>query len=123
MGKKFEAKEYLVAKAGNIDIYEFGKLLKSKGIHLIEVNENNNIIKNDKKDNNERIIHFKIRENAFEKKNEKLKDIEKELKKNNKQLQIEPVPKKKNHALKSCDFYYRKVNGRNKSVEKELVNK
>ena len=118
MGRKFEAKEYLVAKAGNIDIYEFGKLLKSKGIHLIEVNENNNIIKNDKKDKNERIIHFKIRENAFEKKNEKLKDIEKELKKNNRQLQIRPAPKKKSHALKSCDFHYRNINEKNKRANK-----
>ena len=118
MGKKFEAKEYLVAKAGNIDIYEFGKLLKSKGIHLIEVNENNNIIKNDKKDKNERIIHFKIREKGLEKKNEKLKDIEKELKKNNRQLQIRPAPKKKNHALKSCDFHYRNINEKNKRADK-----
>ena len=118
MGKKFEAKEYLVAKAGNIDIYEFGKLLKSKGIHLIEVNENNNIIKNDKKDKYERIIHFKIRENIFDKKNEKLKVIEKELKKNNRQLQIRPAPKKKSHALKSCDFHYRNINEKNKRANK-----
>ena len=106
MGKKYEAKEYLVAKPGNIDVYEFGKLLKSKGIHLIEVNENNNMLENEKKNKDDRVIHFKIRENIFEtKKNEKLKDIEKELKKNNRQLQIRPVTKKKRHGLKSCDYY------------------
>ena len=118
MGKKCEPKEYLVTKPGNMDIIEFGKLLKSKGIHLIEVNEKANVIENNTKNKDDRIIQFKIRENIKTKQNEKLKDIEKELKKNNKQLQIKPVPKKKNHGLKSCDFYYRKVNGRNKSVEK-----
>ena len=66
MGKKYEAKEYLVAKPGNMDIYEFGTLLKSKGIHLIEVNENNNMLENEKKNKDDRVIHFKIRENIFE---------------------------------------------------------
>ena len=120
MGKKCEAKEYLVTKPGNMDIYEFGKLLKSKGIHLIEINEKTNIIENNKKNKDDRIIHFKIRENIFEtkknEKNEKLKNIEKELKKNNKQLQIKPMLKKKNHALKSCDYYYRNINSKNKSI-------
>ena len=119
IGKKCEAKEYLITKPGNMDIYEFGKLLKSKGIHLIEVNEKTNVIGNDKNNKDDRIIQFKIRQNIFEtKKNEKLKDIEKELKKNNKQIQIKPMPKKKNHGLKSYDFYYRNLNRKNKVNEK-----
>ena len=41
------------------------------------------MLENEKKNKDDRVIHFKIRENIFEtKKNEKLKDIEKELKKN-----------------------------------------
>lgn len=117
-GKKFEAKEYLVAKPGNMDIYEFGKLLKKRGIHLIEVNEKNNVIENENKNNNDRVIHFKIRENIFDdKKNEKLKDIEKELKKKNRQLQIRPAPKKKSHGLKSCDFHFRNNNAKKKRDE------
>jgi len=119
MGKKFDVKEYMVAKPGDMDIYEFGKLLKKKGIHLIEVNEKNrNIIENEKKNKNDRIIQFKIRENIFDsKKNEKLNEIEKELKKNHRQLRIRPAPKKKSHALKSCD-YIDKKNERNKRAEK-----
>ena len=104
IANKFEAREYLVDKAGDIDIYEFGKLLKSRGIHLIEVKEDNNIIKNEKKNKNDRVIHFKIREN-IKKKNEKLKRIEKELKKKNRQLQIMSAPKKKSHNLKSYDCH------------------
>ena len=118
MGKKYEAKEYLVAKAGNIDLYEFGKLLKSKGIHLIEVKEDNNIIKNEKKNKNDRIIHFKIRENIYnDKKNDKLKSIEKQLKKKNRQLKIRPAPKKKSHGLKSYDYHYRNIDAKNKRAE------
>ena len=118
IGNKFEAKEYLIAKAGDIDIYEFGKFLKSKGIHLIEVNDNNNIMKNEKKNKNDRVIHFKIRENIKDnKRNEKLKSIEKELKKKNRQLQIRPAPKKKNHNLKSYD-YHRNVYEKHKRAEK-----
>lgn len=118
MGKKFAAKEYLVAKPGNMDIYEFEKLMKKKGIHLIEVNEKNSVIQNDKENNNDRIIHFKIRENIVDdKKNEKLKDVERELKKKNRQLQIRAAPKKKNHGLKSCDFHYRNSNGKKKREE------
>ena len=119
MGKKFDVKEYMVAKPGDMDIYEFGKLLKKKGIHLIEVNEKNrNIIENEKNNKNDRIIQFKIRENIFNsKKNEKLNEIEKELKKNNKELRIRPAPKKKSYALKSWD-YINKKNGKNKRKEK-----
>lgn len=116
--KKFEANEYLVDKPGNVDLFEFGKLLKSKGIHLIEVDENRNIIENEKKDKSDRVIHFKIRENIYEdKKNRKLKDIEKELKKKNGQLKIKPAPKKKNYRLKSSDFQFRIENSKKKRAE------
>ena len=120
LGKKYGMKEYLVAKPGDMDLYEFGKMLKKKGIHLIEVKEKNeNFIKNEKDNNkNDRIIQFKIRENIFDmNKNDKLKEIEKELKKKNRQLQIRPAPKKKNHRLRSYD-YAQNHNAAQKRVKK-----
>ena len=120
MGGKYEIKEYKVIKPGNIDIYEFEKMLKSKGVHLIEINEEkNDIIKYDNKNANDRILQLKIRENIFDKrKNEKLKSIEKELKKKNRQLQIKIASKQKNYRLRSADFMYRKIDNKNKSSEK-----
>ena len=120
MGGKYEIKEYKVIKPGNIDIYEFEKMLKSKGVHLIEINEEkNDIIKYDNKNANDRILQLKIRENTFDKrKNEKLKSIEKELKKKNRQLQIKIASKQKNYRLRSADFMYRKIDNKRKSSEK-----
>ena len=109
MGNKYEIKEYNILKPGNIDILDFEKLLKNKGIHLIEIKEKKDILKNDNNAKNNRILQIKIRENIFEKKNtDKLKNIEKELKKNNKQIQIKQAQKKKNHRLISADFIYKK---------------
>ena len=118
-GKKYGVKEYLVAKPGKMDIYEFGKLLKKKGIHLVEVGEKEDIIKNEKnKEGKDRIINFKIRENILDNnKNEKLKELEIELKKKNRQLQIRPAPKKKNHRLRSYD-YAQNHNAAQKRVKK-----
>jgi len=118
MGNKYEIKEYKVIKAGNLDIFEFEKLLKSKGIHLIEINEKKDIINNDK-NIKDRILQIKIRENIFDKKkNDKLKSIEKELKKKNRQIQIKLAPKQKNHRLRSADFMLKK-NEKNISSEKK----
>jgi hypothetical protein len=95
-GKKLDEKEYIIDKPGNIDIIEFSKLMKSKGIHLIDVKEKADIIENENKNNKDRIIHFKIREDINGKKNNSdLKKIETILKKNNKDLEIKPAPKKK----------------------------
>ena len=115
-GKKFDVKEYVIAKPGNMDVFEFSKLMKAKGIHLIDVNENADIIEdNSNKDKNDRVIQFKVRENvADKKKNLQLKNVEKILKKNNKDLQIKPAPKKKGHGLKSCDFFTRTTNNNKK---------
>ena len=119
LGGKYEIKEYKVIKPGNIDIFEFEKIIKSKGVHLIEINEKKDIIKYDNKDVNDRILQLKVRENIFDKKkNEKLKSIEKELKKKNRQLQIKLAPKQKNHRLRSADFMYKKINKKNQSSEK-----
>ena len=101
-----DEKEYIIDKPGNIDILEFSKLMKAKGIHLIDVKEKANIIENENKNNKDRIIHFKIREDINDKKNNNdLKKIETILKKNNKQLEIKPAPKKKGYGLKTIDFY------------------
>ena len=119
MGGKYEIKEYKVIKPGNIDIFEFEKMLKSKGVHLIEISEKSDIIKYDNKNVNDRILELKIRENIFpKKKNEKLKSIEKELKKKNRQLQIKFAPKQKNHRLRSADFIYKKIENKTKNSEK-----
>ena len=118
MGNKYEIKEYKVIKPGNLDIFEFEKLLKSKGIHLIEINEKKDII-NDNKNTKDRILKIKIRENVFDKKkNDKLKSIEKELKKKNRQIQIKLAPKQKNHRLRSADFMFRKNENKNISSQK-----
>ena len=118
MGNKYEIKEYKVIKPGNLDIFEFEKLLKSKGIHLIEINEKKDIINNNR-NIKDRILQIKIRENIFDKKkNDILKNIEKELKKKNRQIQIKQAPKQKNHRLKSADFMYKKSVNENKSLEK-----
>ena len=82
MGNKYEIKEYRVIKPGNLDIFEFEKLLKSKGVHLIEINEKKDLIKYDNKNTKDRVLQIKVRENIFEKKKDtKLQSIEKELKK------------------------------------------
>jgi predicted Zn-ribbon and HTH transcriptional regulator len=110
-GKKLDEKEYIIDKPGNMDIIEFSKLMKAKGIHLIDVKEKADIIENENKDNKDRIIHFKIREDINDKKNNNdLKKIEKILKKNNKQLEIKPAPKKKGYGLKEIDFYDKRKN-------------
>ena len=115
LGNKYEVKEYNVLKPGNMDILEFEKLFKTRGIHLIEIKEKNDILKN--KNVNDRILQIKIRENIFEKKNnDKIQSIEKELKKKNRQIEIKPAPKPKNHRLRSADFIYVK---KEKKIEKE----
>jgi hypothetical protein len=119
MGNKYEIKEYRVIKPGNLDIFEFEKLLKSKGVHLIEINEKKDLIKYDNKNTKDRVLQIKVRENIFEKKKDtKLQSIEKELKKKNRQIQIKVAPKQKNHRLRSADFEIRKIDNKNKSAEK-----
>ena len=119
MGNKYEIKEYRVIKPGNLDIFEFEKLLKSKGVHLIEINEKKDLIKYDNKNTKDRVLQIKVRENIFEKKKDtKLQSIEKELKKKNRQIQIKLAPKQKNHRLRSADFEIRKIDNKNKSAEK-----
>ena len=114
LGNKYEIKEYNVIKSGNIDILDFEKLLKSNGIHLIEIKEKGDIIKDQNNNLKDRVLQIKIRENIFEKKkNDKIKNIEKELKKKNRQIQIKLAPKQKNHRLRSADFMYDK--NRNKA--------
>ena len=117
-GKKLDEKEYIIDKPGNMDIIEFSKLMKSKGIHLIDVKEKADIIENENKNNKDRIIHFKIREDINDKKNNSdLKKIETILKKNNKELEIKPAPKKKGYGLKEIDFYDKGKSWKNKSVD------
>jgi len=119
MGNKYEIKEYRVIRPGNLDIFEFEKLLKSKGVHLIEINEKKDLIKYDNKNTKDRVLQIKVRENIFEKKKyTKLQSIEKELKKKNRQIQIKVAPKQKNHRLRSADFEIRKIDNKNKSSEK-----
>ena len=105
--KNFDMKEYVIGNPGDIDVFEFSKLLKTKGIHLIDINEKINIIENEDKNKKDRVIKFKIRENNLDKaKNEhQLKKIEKILQKKNSYIQIKPEPEKKRFGLKSCDFY------------------
>ena len=118
LGNKYEVKEYNVIKPGNIDILEFEKLIKSKGVHLIEIKEKNDIIKNQNNNTKDRVLQLKIRENIFvKKKNDKLQSVEKELKKKNKQIRIKPAKINKNHRLRSAEFYGKKDN-KNKIEEK-----
>ena len=119
VGNKYEVKEYNVLKSGNMDIFEFEKLMKDKGIHLVEIKEKNDFLKNQNKNEKDRILQIKIRENLYDKKkNDKLKSIEKELKKKNRQIQIKPAPKPKNHRLKSADFVYGKNENKSKKGKK-----
>lgn len=105
--KNFDMKEYVIGNPGDIDVFEFSKLLKIKGIHLIDINEKTNIIENEDKNKKDRVIKFKIRENNLDKfRNEQqLKKIEKILQKKNSYIQIKPETEKKRFGLKSCDFY------------------
>ena len=115
VGNKYEVKEYNVLKSGNIDIFEFEKLIKDKGIHLIELKEKNDFLKNQNKNEKDRVLQLKIRVNLYDKKkSDKLQSIEKELKKKNRQIQIRPAPKPKNHRLKSADYIYGKNGNKNK---------
>ena len=117
IGNKYDVKEYYVLKPGTIDIFEFEKLLKEKGIHLIEIKEKNDFLQNPNKNLKDRVLQIKIRENIFDKKkNDKLQNIQKELRKKNRQIQIKPAPKQKNHRLKSADFVYGKKEMENKNV-------
>ena len=119
IGNQYEVKEYNIINSGNLDILKFEKLMKSKGIHLIEIKEKNDFLKNQKKNEKDRILKFKIRENIFDKKkNDKLKTIEKELKKENMQIRIKPAPKEKSHRLRSADFVYKKVGNTDKKDKK-----
>ena len=49
--------------------------------------------------------------------NNDLEKIEKILKKNNKQLEIKPAPKKKGYGLKDLNFYDKGKSGKNKSSD------
>ena len=71
IGNQYEVKEYNIINSGNLDILKFEKLMKSKGIHLIEIKEKNDFLKNQKKNEKDRILKFKIRENIFDKKKKK----------------------------------------------------
>jgi len=105
--KKFDVKEYTITKLGNMDVLEFSKMAKSKGLHLIDVKEKQNILKiEDKNNKKDRIITFKIREDISDinQKND-IKQFEKELKKKNKQIKIKPLQNKKGFGLKSLSMY------------------
>ena len=118
IGNQYEVKEYNIVNSGDLDILKFEKMLKSKGIHVIEIKEKNDFLKNQNKNENDTVLQFKIREEIYgKKKSDKLKSIEKELKKENKKIKIKIAPKEKSHRLRSADYVYKKEGNTDKKVK------
>ena len=105
-----------IPKRGSAFVNQFLEEKSEPSINsdLAGIQEKGDIIKDQNNNLKDRILQIKIRENIFEKKkNDKIKNIEKELKKKNRQIQIKLAPKQKNHRLRSADFMYDK--NRNKA--------
>lgn len=118
IGNQYEVKEYNIVNSGDLDILKFEKMLKSKGIHVIEIKEKNDFLKNQNKNENDVVLQFKIREEIYgKKKSDKLRSIEKELKKENKKIKIKIAPKEKSHRLRSADYVYKKEGNTDKKVK------